>query len=187
MRPWPTPAPTFLLPSGSKTPPRLARRGTSQRLLMLQGVASVWPLIPALNCPLKWKAIAWSSPVSSSCSQETMGVERMALPCSGLRRWLVYQDQTGARPPEPLLFGVVAASSRCLSPPQLPAVFELHLPQLKHSCQHFPLCPRPFTLTGAGRSSMCLRLSGRGLPGPSTPWCHRPPDNSRGSFFCICL
>lgn len=122
--------------------------------------------------------------MSSSCSQETMSVEKMALPCSSLRRWLVYQDQTGARAPEPLVFGVVAASSRCLSPPQLPAVLELHLPQLKHSCQHYPLCPRPFTSKGAW-GSMRLRLSGRGLPGPSTPWCHSPPDNSWGSFLYL--
>lgn len=167
--------------------PCLAQRDASQRLFMLQGVPCVLPLIPALNCPLKRKkAIGCSSPVSSSCSQETMGVERMALPRSGLRRWLIYQDQTGAQPPEPLLFGVVAASSRCLSPPQLPTVFELLLPQLKHSCQHVPLCPRPFTSKGAwGSTRLCL--SGRGLPGPSTRWSHSPPDNSRGSFFCICL
>lgn len=166
MRPWPTPSPAFLLPSGSKT-----LSGSEGR---------VSKALHAPGCAL------CSSPVSSSCSQETMGVERMALPCSGLRQWLIYQDQTGARPPEPLLFGVVAASSRCLSPPQLPTVFELLLPQLKHSCQHVPLCPRPFTSKGAWGSTR-LRLSGRGLPGPSTRWSHGPPDNSRGSFFCICL
>lgn len=186
MRPWPTPSPAFLLPSGSKT--LSGSEGRVSKALHAPGCALyVLPLIPALNCPLKRKkAIGCSSPVSSSCSQETMGVERMALPRSGLRRWLIYQDQTGARPPEPLLFGVVAASSRCLSPPQLPTVFELLLPQLKHSCQHVPLCPRPFTSKGAWGSTR-LRLSGRGLPGPSTRWSHSPPDNSRGSFFCICL